>query len=156
GEVVVDEPAEVLLEEPHHRERQPRRHQRGALLVDVTTVEDRPDDRCVRRRPADLPLFQLADQGRLGETSRWTRLVPGRLQRLDADHVALGELGQPRLTVVTLLGVVGTLDVRLEETVEGDHAPRAGELARLTRGRGRTDPDGNRLALKVSHLRGDG
>ena len=66
GEVVVDEPPEVVLEQPDHRERDPGRHQRAALLPDVAAVLDRLDDRRVGRRAADAELLQRLDQARLG------------------------------------------------------------------------------------------
>ena len=70
GELVVDELAEVPLEQRDHREREEGGHQRGALLEHVAAVEDRPDDARVGRRAADLAVFELLDQRRLG--------VPGR------------------------------------------------------------------------------
>src|SRR5690606_19969591 len=51
GEVVVDEPVEVLLEQADHREREPRRHEGLAAGHDVAAVLDRRDGRRVRRRP---------------------------------------------------------------------------------------------------------
>ena len=48
GEVVVDQPAEVLLEQSGDGERHPRRNQRAALLVDITTVLNGLDDRRIR------------------------------------------------------------------------------------------------------------
>ena len=77
GELVAHQPAEVLLEQPDHRERQPGRHQGRALLVDVAAVEDGADDRGVRRGPADLALLELADQRGLGVARRRLGLVAG-------------------------------------------------------------------------------
>src|SRR5207249_8350779 len=59
-EPVVDEPAEVLLEQVDDGEGEERRHERGALLEDIATVEDRADDRGVRRRAADAELLERA------------------------------------------------------------------------------------------------
>ena len=53
GEVVVDQSPEVLLQQADNSERDPRRHQRAALLVDVPAILDCLDDRRIRRRPAD-------------------------------------------------------------------------------------------------------
>ena len=75
GEVVVDQPAEMLLQQPDHGERHPRRHQRAALLVHVAAVLDGLDDRRVRRRPADAQILERLDQRRLGVARRagWWR-----------------------------------------------------------------------------------
>ena len=126
GELVGDLPREVLLQQPDHRERQPGGHQRGALLVDVAAVEDRADDRGVRRRAADLPLLQLTDQRGFGVARRRLGLVAGGPDRRGGHGVALGDRGQPGLPVVGVALVVAALDVGLEEAVEGDH-PAGGE-----------------------------
>jgi hypothetical protein len=47
-ERVVDEPAEVLLEQARDGEGEERRHERGPALEHVAAVEDRADDRGVR------------------------------------------------------------------------------------------------------------
>ena len=78
GEVVVDQVGEVPLQQRDHGERDERRHQRGALLEHVAAVQDRADDRGVRGRPADLPVFQLLDQRRLGVAGRRPGGVLGR------------------------------------------------------------------------------
>src|SRR6185503_16960033 len=57
-EVVVDEPVEVPLEELRDGEGEERGDERGALLVDVAAVEDRPHDRGVRRWTSDAPLLE--------------------------------------------------------------------------------------------------
>lgn len=58
GEVVVDEPAEVLLQQVDHGEGQEGRDERRALLEYVTAIQDGPDDRGVRGGAADLALFE--------------------------------------------------------------------------------------------------
>ena len=156
GELVGDLPREVLLQQPDHRERQPGRHQRGALLVDVAAVEDRADDRGVRRGAADLALLELLDQRRLGVARRRLGLVAVRAQRRGGDRVALAQVGQRHLVVVGALAAVGALDVGLEEAVEGDHPAGGGEHDVPAVGRRAADPDRDRLADGVLHLRGDG
>ncbi len=146
----------MLLQQPDHREGQPGRHQRGALLVDVAAVEDGADDRGVRRRPADLALLELADQRRLGVAGRRLRLVARRPERGRRHRVALVEGRQPGLAVVGVALVVAALDVRLEEAVEGDHPARGGEDHVLAGRGGAAEPDRDRTALGVGHLRGDG
>ncbi len=65
-ERVVDQLGEVQHEQVDDREGEERGHQRGALLEHVAPVQDRADDRRVGRRAADLPVFELLDQARLG------------------------------------------------------------------------------------------
>ena len=157
GEAVVDQPAEVLLHQADDAERDPGRHQRRALLVDVAAVLDGADDRGVGGRPPDLPILQLLDEAGLGEAGRRLGLVAGRAELVDGDGVALRHVGQLDLLVVALLvGVVAGLDVRLEEAVERDRPARAGELHRLAGGRVGADAQRDRLALGVLHLRRDG
>ena len=62
GEVEVDELLEVALEEVDHRERREGRDERGALLEDVAAVDDRREDRGVRRRAADAALLESSDE----------------------------------------------------------------------------------------------
>ena len=157
GELVGDLAREVLLQQPDHRERQPRRHQRGALLVDVAAVEDGADDRGVRRRAADLAVLELLDQGRLGVARRRLGLVALGGQRRGGHRGALGQVGQPGLDVVAALGrVVDVLDVGLEEAVEGDRAAARAEDRVAAVGGGTADADRHRVADRVLHLRGDG
>ena len=99
-EVVVDELPEMLLEECHDGEREERRHERRAALEDVAAVEDRPDDRGVRRRPADAALLERAHERRLGVARRRRRRVPLRVELLRVDRVALLQRRQEPLLVV--------------------------------------------------------
>ncbi len=129
GELVGDEAGEVLLQQPDHRERQPGRHQRGALLVDVAAVEDRADDRGVRRRSADLALLELLDQRRLGVAGRRLGLVAGGAERGGGERVALGQRRAAASASSSRRFELssGVLDVGLEEAVEGDRAAARGE-----------------------------
>src|ERR687888_533365 len=69
-ELVVDEVAEVRLEQAHDRERDERRDERRPLLEDVAAVEDRAEDRRVRRRPADAEILERLHERRLGVARR--------------------------------------------------------------------------------------
>ncbi len=134
-EVVVDQVAEVLLQQVDHGERQERRHQRGALLEHVAAFQNRPDDRRVGRRSPDLAVFQLLDQRRLGVAGRRLGRVARRGELQDVDRLALGEVGQPLLGVVAVgRRVVGAFDVGLQEAVEGDRAAGRAELGLLAVG----------------------
>ncbi|MPM17748.1 hypothetical protein SDC9_64147 [bioreactor metagenome] len=155
GEGVVDQLGEVLLQQPGDGEGEPGRHQGGALLEHVVAAGDGPDDRRVRRRPADLELLELGDQRRLGVAGRRLRLVALGLDPGDVDRPALGQLRQPALGVVGH-PVVDRLDVGLEEAGEGDGAAAGDEGAGLPGGRGRPQGDRHRLAAGVGHLGGDG
>ncbi len=147
GEVVVDEPAEVLLQQVDHGEGQEGRHQRRALLEDVAAVEDGADDRRVRRRAADLALFQLLDQRGLGVAGRGLGGVAVGGDLLGGERVALGDLRQPALAVVELgVRVVGALDVRLQEAVEGDVLPDALNSASRPSARRAADLHGDRVS----------
>ena len=81
GEVVVDEPAEMLLEQGDDGEREERRYERRAALEDVAAVEDRAEDRGIRRRPADAELLERPHERRLGVAGRRARLMPLWLER---------------------------------------------------------------------------
>ena len=111
----------------------------------------------VGRRAADLALFQLLDQRGLGVAGRRLGGVAVGGDLLGAQRVALGDLRQPALAVVQLgVGVVGALDVRLEEAVEGDDLAGRAELGVPAVGGAAADLDGDRLADGVLHLGGDG
>ncbi len=171
-EVVVDELGEVLLQQRHHREGGERRDQRGALLEQVAAVEVGADHRHVGRRTADLAVFQLLDQRRLGVAGRRAGGVLGGGEVHRVQRVGLGQRRQAALVVVQLrVRVVGALDVGLQEPVEADDLARGAELGlaagrrlgrlvagsgdgdRLGRGRLAEDPDRHRLTGRVLHLR---
>ena len=89
-EVVLDEVAEVVLEQAHDRERDPARHERLAARGDVAAVDDRRDDRRVGRRPPDAQLFERLDEARLGVARRRRGLVALGLDLDDVELLALG------------------------------------------------------------------
>ena len=102
-EAVVDEPAEVRLQQVDDREREKRRHERRALLEDVAAVEDRAEDRRVRRRPPDAELLERAHERRLRVARRRVRLVPLRLELLQLERVALAHVREAALLVVRVV-----------------------------------------------------
>ena len=131
-EVVVDQLLEVPLEKLRHRERDERRHERGALLVDVAAVEDRPHDRGVRRRAADAALLERLDEARLGVARRRARLVALRLERGRVQRLADRQRRQPALLVV-LGRLVAPRLVRLEKPRERDDGAACAEGRALDR-----------------------
>ncbi len=96
GEVVVDEPVEVLLEQPHDGEREPARHERLPARQHVPAVLDRRDRRGVRRRPPDPELLERLDQAGLGVPRRRGRGVPVGGEVVGSQGVALAHLRQAR------------------------------------------------------------
>ena len=144
----------MLLEQAHDREGEEGRDERRAALEDVAAVEDRAEDRRVRRRAPDAELLECPHERRLGVTRRRARLVALRLERLELDGVALGEVREPPLLVVVLCGavVVASLLVGREEAAEGDHGPGRAELDALARLGVTGDPQRDRLPLRVLHL----
>src|SRR5205085_8822814 len=97
GEVVVDEPAEVLLEQADDGEGEEGGDEGRAPLEDVAAVEDRAEDRGVGGRPTDTELLERAHERRLGVARRRARLVALRLEVAQLDRVALGEVRQAAL-----------------------------------------------------------
>src|SRR5205823_6323262 len=93
-EVVVDETPVVLLEQAGDGEGEEGRDERGAALDDVAAVEDRRQDRGVRRRPADAAVLERLDERRLGVPRRRCRLVALRLELEQLDAVAGMEIRQ--------------------------------------------------------------
>ena len=156
-EVVVHQPAEVLLQQADDREGEEGRHESAAALEDVAAVEDRAEDRRVRRRPADAELLERPHQRRLGVARGRVRLVALRLERAQLDRVSLGEVRQAPLLVVLLCRavVVAAFLVSGEEATERDHRARGSELDLLVRARLSGDPQRDGLALRVLHLRRD-
>lgn len=100
---------------------------------------------------------RLLDQAGLGVTGRRLGGVPVDRDLLGGQRIALAHLGQPALAVVQLgVRVVGTLDVRLQEAVEGDRLAGGAELDVPAVGGGATDLHRDRVAGRVLHLGGDG
>ena len=158
GEAVVDEPPEVLLEQRDDGEREERRNERRPLLEDVAPVEDRAEDRCVRRGAADAELLERAHERRLGVARRRVRLVSLRLELLELDRVALRHVRQAAFVVFALghaLVRVAALLVGGEEAAECDHRAGGAELRLLARRGGAGDAERDGLAGGVLHLRGD-
>src|SRR5690606_25451458 len=158
GEVVVYQALEVAFHQSDDRERDPGRHERGALLPHVAAVLDGLDDRRVRRGAPDAQLLELADQRGLAVAGGRRRRVAVRVELGGRQALALGQLRKALLLVVGLAALLGVdgLDVRLEETGEGDRAARRGEHALLTTGGRAGDLHRHRGALRVRHLRRDG
>src|SRR5262249_37364968 len=142
GEVVVDQPPEVLLEQADDGEGEEGRDEGRAPLEDVAAVEDGAENRGVGRGPADAELLERADERRLGVARRRARLVTLWLERAELDRVALGEVRQTALLVTLLRGavVVASLLVGGEKAAEGDHRAGGAELDRLAGVRVGRDP----------------
>ncbi len=163
GEVVVHERGEVLLHQAGHAERQERRDQRGALLAHVAAVDDRRDDRRVRRGPADAALLEVLDQRRLGVARRRGRGVALGAQLGAPQGVALAHRRQPPVGRPTaalgpglvVADLVRALLVGREEPGEQGHRARRGELdVPAVRGAG-TQPHSGRRQPRIGHLGGD-
>ncbi len=157
GEGVVDQLAEVLLEQADHREGGPGGHQRGALLPDVAAVLDGLHDRRVGGGAADAELLEPLDQRGLGEAGGRRGGVALGLELGRRERLADGEHGQQRLAVVEGgIGIVGALHVGPQVAGERDGPTGGGELGVSPVGRRGTDAHLDRLAPGVDHLRGDG
>ena len=72
-EFVVDQCCQILFEQPRDRERNPTWHQRGPLLEDIVTTENRIDDRRIGTWPTNALRLQVARQRRF-------RIPSGRLR----------------------------------------------------------------------------
>ena len=144
-EGVVDQVREVVLEQPGDREREPRRHEGGALLEHVVAGGDGADDRRVGRRAADLEFLEFRDERRLGVASRGPGLVTGRLDGGGGQPLALVQDGEARLRVVGGGVIVGAGDVGLQETGERDGAAGGDELGRRGLAAGQLGRDEGRL-----------
>src|SRR5947207_11711147 len=127
----------MLLEQRDDREREERRDERRSLLEDVAAVENRADDRRVRRRTADAEFLERAHERGLGVARRRVRLMSLRIELLELDCVALRHVRQAPLVLFALdrafVGVTALL-VGREEAAEGDDRARRAEL-RLLAGR---------------------
>ena len=156
GEAVVDEVAEVPLEQVRDRERGPRGHERGALAPHVAARLDRLDHRRVRRRAADAALLELLHEARLGVARGRLGLVrrPARARctRPPSPSATDGR----RASRFDLVALVDVFDVG---------APPAEEVVRLARRRGTSparravdvarEPDRHLAAARVDHLARD-
>ena len=153
----------MLLHQAGHAERQERRDQRGALLAHVAAVDDRRDDRGIRRGPADAALLQVLDQGRLGVARRRGRGVALGTQLGAPEGVALAHRRQPPVGRPTaalgpglvVADLVRALLVRGEEPGEQRHRARRRELDVPAVGGARTQPHGGRRQPRIGHLGGD-
>src|SRR5262249_41956130 len=121
----------------------------------VLPLDDRAEDRGVRRRAADPALLEGADERRLGVTRRWGRRVRLGLEGGGAELVALRERRQLALLLVGRDRLVTALLVCLHQAANRD--PRAGgaELGVCPVGGRGTDANRDGLAAGIGHLRGD-
>ena len=155
GELVVDEPVEVALEQLHDGERDVRRDEGRALLEDVAAVDDRADDRGVGRGPADAALLERAHERRLRVPRRRGRLVPDRFETSVLELLPFLERRQAPVGLFVGRLVVIALLVGREEAPERDHGPGRGELGIRAVGRSGSQPHRDGLPGRVRHLRGE-
>ena len=152
GEVIVHQLSEVILQQAHHREGNPRGHQRVAAGEHVAAVLDGLDDGGIRRRAPNAQVFHLLDQAGLGIARRRVGGVAVGSHRSGLQRVALVEVRQARLFLGPLRRHVL---VGLEEAREGDRAAGRGEIGVVTasaHGRGHL----HRGSLGIGHLGGHG
>ncbi len=116
-EAVVDEVAEVALEQTHHGEGGERRHEGRALLPHVSPVLDGPQDAGVGRRPSDAELLERLHQRRLGVAGGRLGGVRAGLEVMGRQRVAFGQGGQLHVAIGALL-LVGPLDIGAQEAGE--------------------------------------
>ena len=152
-ELVVDEAAEVLLEQLGDREREKARDERGTALERVAAVHDRAHDRGVGRRPADAALLERPHERRLGVARRRRGRVTLRGQLLRLDGLAFLEVRQRTLILVAVV-VLADL-VRGEEAGERDHGARGAELDVLAGCALRGEAQRHGLSARIRHLGGD-
>ena len=156
GEVVVDELAEVLLEERNDGEGEERGNERRAALEDVAAVEDRAHDRRVRGGAADAALLERLHEAGLGVARRRRGRVARRLELERLNRVPVLEVRQgPLVLRVGGSVVVAALLIRGEEAAEGDHGARGGELGVAAAARARAEPERHGEPARICHLRGD-
>ena len=154
GEVVVDQLVEVPFEKLRHREGNERRHERGALLVDVAAVEDGPHDRGVRRRSADTAVLERPHEARFRVARGRARFVALRLERRSLEGLADRQRRQPALLVL-VRRLVATRFVRLQEAGKRDDRSARAEGRRAVVGRRGSKLDRNGLTARVLHLGSD-
>ena len=152
GEVIVHQLGEVILQQAHHREGNPRGHQRVAAGEHVAAVLDGLDDGGVRRRAPNAQIFHLLDQAGLGIARRRVGGVAVGSNRSGLQRVALVEVRQAGLSLRVLRRHVL---VGLEEAREGNRAAGGGEVGVVAAGvDGRSHL--HRGSLGIGHLGGDG
>ena len=165
GEPVVDQVAEVALEQPDHGEGGEARHQRGALLPHVAPVEDGGDHAGVGRRPADAQLLHGLHQRRLGVAGRRLGGVRARLEARAAGPRSPSASGGSTTSrsASSASGSSSPFDVGPQEAGEGDDPAAGRELdlgtparAPASAGHGRRQADLGARPGGVGHLRGDG
>ncbi len=157
GELIGDQAREVLFKQANHAEGQPGRHQGRAFLVDVAAVENGADDGGVRRRTTDLALFEFLDQRGFGVASRGLGFVALSVEHGRRHSIAFDDVGQRDLGVISALGVVVfALDVRLQESVEGDHSTRRAKDNVFASGSSAAQPHRDAAPNGILHLGGNG
>ena len=136
----------MLLEQVDDRERDERRHERGALLQHVAALEDRADDRRVGRRAADAELLERPHERRLGVARRRLRLVSLGLEATSSSASPSLDVRQTASSSSAASSVVAALHVGGEEAAERDHGAGGAELRVLARRRRAADAQRDRLA----------
>ena len=127
-------------------------HEAAALEAHVIALLEHRDDGCVRRRPTDAQLLELAHQARLGVAGRRLgEMLPGR-DRAAAQRLAGRHRRQQAAVLVVLRRVVAAFLVELEKAVEGDG--RAGG-AQADLPVGRRDLGGHPVEQRARHLAGE-
>ena len=152
-ELVVDQSGEVLFHQSDDRECGERRHQRGTLFPDISTILDRLDNRGVRRGSTDAELLERLHKGRLGVTGRRRGGVALGIELLAGDLLpSLNPWHAAFFVVAAALLVVLAFDVRAQEARECNRGAARAELGLLT-ARGLADQaDRHGLADGVRHL----
>ena len=156
GERVLDQVAEVLLEQADHRKGDPVWNQRLPARRYVAAVDDGRDDRGIGRRPPDTELFQGFHQARLCVPRRRARVVPLRLDLDRGERLALCQrrkLGF--LSIIRVALFVCALLVCLQEPAKGDHSSGGDEIRDGAVDDRCGDADGCGRAFRISHLRCD-
>ena len=124
---------------------------RACLLEDVSTIDDRRKDggvgrRCGRSPRSSSALTSVGSVYRGGGVVEWPSGSSVRRLRPDRRSAAEASL------LVVLRGLVGPAR-RRRGSRERQHGARGAELDVLVAARGRTDPERDRLAACVLHLR---
>ena len=136
------------LEQPDHRDRDPCRYERVALLEYVIALLDRLEDRCVGARPPDPALLERLHERGFRVARRRLGRVAFHLERQAIQPLALPDRREQSLLVGQLgVGIVAPFDV----------CPQiAGEVDRLAPDLERRAPaldrDRHAPAPRVGHL----